>query len=152
VLFFTDDCCCMNPNSMKTYLPYLLALGLFFSSAGLKAQNTSNNRTVALTPVEKIAKKRTQLLKDQLFLSNDQTSEILKINIEMLNKLDALNAKKLDKAAYNREYTQLENNVKTKIVVLLTPAQRQRFETKLFSEVYQTHIDKKKAVSVNRKK
>jgi len=100
--------------------------------------------------IEKLAQKRTQLLKDELFLSIDQTDKIMDINVDMLKKLDNINKQNLEKEARKKQVAQVEASTKNKIVSLLTPAQRQKFETDLFSQVYETKIDKKRAVSVKK--
>jgi hypothetical protein len=132
---------------MKRYLILTISLIIFGTYCGAAQIAQKTKAPAVVTPLEKLAKKRTQLLKDQLFLSLDQTAQILNINIDMLKKLDILNKQKVDKETYKKQLAQIETTTKNKIVSLLTPAQRDRFETKLFSEVYQTHVDKKKAVS-----
>jgi mRNA-degrading endonuclease RelE of RelBE toxin-antitoxin system len=138
----------LNLIDMKKVFLFIIAV--FLVVGNLQAQRavqTKSTTKTTETSLDKLAKKRTQLLKDQLFLSLDQTSEILQINIDMLKRLETLNKQKIDKSNYKKQLDQIETSTKNKIVSLLTPAQRQRFETKLFSEVYQTHIDKRKAVS-----
>ncbi len=112
----------------------------------VKATPTSNSS------VESLAQKRTQRMKDELFLSIDQYSQILDINKEMLVRLNRINSQKLDRSEMNKQITGLNNWAKNKIVPLLTPAQRERFESALFAKIYETRVDSKKAYTQAKKR
>jgi hypothetical protein len=134
---------------MKRFLfPGIAFVVIFSWFTNVQAQSVSKTTVKApVSAIETMAKKRTKILKDELFLSNDQTMQIMQINVDMLKKLENLKNQKLDKAENKKQMTLIEDYTKNKIVSLLTPAQRQRFESKLFTEVYQVHVDKKRAVS-----
>ena len=129
---------------------FVIIAGLFISFENVNAQSSVKHSEKALSPLESLAQKRTQRMKDELFLSIDQCSQIHQINIEMLYRLDKINNAKLDRTEKSRQITQLDNWAKNKIVPLLTPAQRERFESALFAKIYETKVDPKKAYSQKR--
>ena len=136
---------------MKRYLLFNFVFALIISSANFAiAQSKTVADKTTSSPLESLAKKRTQRMKDELFLSQDQTTSVLEINKGMLQKLENLKQANLDKVSYKKQYDQIETYTKNKIVSLLTPAQRQRFENKLFTEIYQTKVNKNNAVSVKK--
>jgi hypothetical protein len=134
---------------MRKFVILCVAFFLAFSSwHDINGQTVvRTNAKANLTPLETVAQKRTQRMKEELFLSLDQTNQIMNINVDMLKKLDNLDKKSLDKTEHKKQLTLIENSTKNKIVSILTPAQRQRFESALFTEIYQTRVDKKKAVT-----
>ncbi len=138
--------------SMKKLLVigFGIIAGLLISLGNVNAQTTVKHSEKALSPLENLAQKRTQRMKDELFLSIDQCSQITQINIEMLKRLDKINSTNLNKTDKSKQITQLDNWAKNKIVPLLTPAQRERFESALFAKIYETKVDPKKAYSQKR--
>ena len=125
---------------------------LLFSGLGnLKAQTVPSKVKAQLTPVEALAQKRAIRMKEELFLSNEQLDQVTAINLEMLKKLDNINSQKLTKSEKDKQISQLEYATKNKIVPLLTPAQRQRFESSLFAKLYETKIDKKRALTTTKR-
>jgi hypothetical protein len=139
---------------MKTLFCLITLTGAFFFS-GIRdsyGQASASKSKSQMTPTESLAQKRAIRMKEELFLSNEQFDQIMAINLEMLKKLDRINSQKLDRAEYNKQISQLEFSTKNKIVPLLTPAQRQRFESTLFAKLYETKIDKKRALTTNTKR
>jgi len=138
---------------MKRYIILSIALvaGLFIMPGTGKAQAVKTTSTSSTT-VESVAQKRTERMKDELFLSIDQCAQILDINKEMLTRLNYINSQKLDRSEMNKQITALNNWTKNKIVPLLTPAQRERFESALFARIYETRVDSKKAYTQEEKK
>lgn len=130
-------------------LIYLVFIFLF-TSGGIRfvsAQSASSKAKAQLTPVEALAQKRAIRMKQELFLSDEQLEEVQAINLDMLKKLDQINSQKLTRAEKQQKIAQLEFATKNRIVPILTPAQRQRFESSLFAQIYETKIDKKKALT-----
>lgn len=138
----------------KLLLPGLLIISIVSFRSYSFAQQAKTTSATSSTPsnLEKAAQKKTQLLKDELFLSQDQQKDVLKINIDMLKKLDEINRQNLGKDEKKQKLTQLETVTKNKIVSLLTPNQRKKFESGLFTQVYQTRVDQKKAVSTTHRR
>lgn len=130
-----------------------MVIGLALAHCGLvSAQAPKTVSTDKYSSIETTAKKRTQRMKDELFLSMDQTSQVMQINVDMLKKIENVNKQAIDKDTRKKQLAQIENFTKNKIVAILTPAQRQRFESALFAEIYQTKVDNKKALTVNKRK
>src|ERR1017187_8291980 len=134
-----------------SFLAIVFNVLLFSGLGSLKAQTSSLKTKTHLTPVEALAQKRAIRMKEELFLSNEQLDEVTAINLDMLKKLDHINSLNLNKAEKDKQIAQLEYATKNKIVPILTPAQRQRFESSLFAKLYETKIDKKKALTTNKR-
>jgi hypothetical protein len=144
----------VNPlNVMKRH--FIFDLILFFGLSILpflaNAQSAKSSKPSG-SAIENLAQKRTQRMKDELFLSNEQYGQILDINKEMLIRLNKIESQNLDHAEMNKQITGLDNWAKNKIVPILTPAQRERFESALFAKIYETKVDTKKAITQARKK
>src|SRR6185437_2950954 len=95
---------------MKRYIILSIALvaGLFIMPGTGKAQAVKTTSTSSTT-VESVAQKRTERMKDELFLSIDQCAQILDINKEMLTRLNYINSQKLDRSEMNKQITALNN-------------------------------------------
>jgi len=149
-LFFTHVIVLIVDMKKLLVIGFVIIAGLFISFENINAQSSVKHSEKALSPLESLAHKRTQRMKDELFLSIDQCSQITQINIEMLKRLDKINASNLNRTDKSKQITQLDYWAKNKIVPLLTPAQRERFESALFAKIYETKVDPKKAYSQKR--